>query len=205
MKWRKPTKINFWDKYGKLTLIKEVYGKSARYIQCKCDCWNIVERNLSSIIRWRSNNCWCYQKEIATKTFKTHWMYKSRFYNIYRRILNRCNNKNHKAYKNYGWRWIKCEWKNFEEFYNDMKDWYSNILTIDRVNNNWAYCESNCKWSTKKEQSRNRRDNVFVTIDWKTKLLIDWCVEFDIKIATVYSRIHKWWDKKKAILTPKLR
>lgn len=88
---------------------------------------------------------------------KTHWMTRTRIYKIRENIKTRCNNPNIEFYKNYWGRWIKCEWKSFEEFYNDMKEWYEEHLTIERDNVNWNYCKSNCCWATRAEQQQNTR------------------------------------------------
>ena len=37
-----------------------------------------------------------------------------------------------------------------------MENGYSDNLTIDRINNDGNYEPSNCRWITRKEQTRNR-------------------------------------------------
>lgn len=78
---------------------------------------------------------------------------------IYRWIRSRCDNVLYIQYKNWWWRWIKCEWTSFEEFYNDMKDSYVPWLSIDRIDNDWNYCKENCRWLTKSENSRKANKN----------------------------------------------
>ncbi len=80
--------------------------------------------------------------------------------NRYRNILQRCNNPNSRGYKDYWWRGIKCEWKTFEEFYTDMKEWFDPVLSIDRINNDWNYCKKNCRWADRKTQINNRRKQI---------------------------------------------
>lgn len=78
---------------------------------------------------------------------------------IYAGIKHRCNNPNDKCYKYYWWKWVKCLRKTFEDFYNDMHtsykehyDKYGEMDTqIDRIDNNWNYCKSNCRRVTAKE------------------------------------------------------
>jgi len=84
-------------------------------------------------------------------------MYKKILYSCYYNILQRCNNTNNKRYKNRWWRWIKCEWGSFEEFYKDMWSYYKKWLSIDRKDNDWNYSKDNCRWATYKEQAINRR------------------------------------------------
>jgi len=94
----------------------------------------------------------------------THGKSNTRWMNIWLWIRQRCNNSKSDSYKNYWWRWIKCLWKNFEEFYEDMKEWYSDELSIDRINNNWNYCKENCRRATARQQANNRRKSIHVSI-----------------------------------------
>lgn len=91
---------------------------------------------------------------------KTHGMSNTRFHNIYNWLKNRCNNKNNTAYKDYGGRWIKCEWLTFEEFKTDMYEKYlehekihwTKNTTIDRRKNHFdGVLKNHYEWNKKKE------------------------------------------------------
>ena len=200
----KKLNISFWDKYWRLTIIEEVEkrvmpSRKSRQFLCRCECWNIKKYVLNDIRKWKSNSCWCLAIELKTK----HWCSKTKLYKVYRWLKWRCNNPNTKSYKNYWWRWIKCEWKTFEQFYEDMnkgflehykKNW--NDTQIDRIDVNWNYCKSNCRWVTNKINCNNRRNNIV----YNGKNITQWSVILWKRPWVIYDRYNKlWWDLKKAI------
>jgi hypothetical protein len=89
----------------------------------------------------------------------------TRFYKIFHWMVNRCTLPTATNYFRYGWRWIKCEWEgNFDKFRDDMYIEYLEHATkftekntsLDRIDNDWNYCKSNCRWTTQSEQNFNR-------------------------------------------------
>ena len=162
--------IKWWEIYNNLIIIEEIKSKIdnqwriIRKFRCKCKCWNIIETYLKNIRNWHIKSCWCIWKQNRSismkKNMTKHWMKWTKIYWVFDSIKSRCNNKNNINYKNYGARWIKCDWNSFEEFYEDMKEWYKSNLQIDRIDNNWNYNKQNCRWITAKENNRNRRNTI---------------------------------------------
>jgi hypothetical protein len=138
---------------------------------------------------------------------KSHQMYGSKPYWVWRNMINRCYNPNAKQYNDYGGRGITVcdEWRNsFECFWNDMKHEYEEGLTINRIDNMGYYCKVNCKWDSLHTQARNKRNNIIVTINGESRILKDWCKIYNINQNTVYSRLNRNWDVIDAITIPKL-
>lgn len=197
-----------WDKYNMLTIIKEVDKDSSpcwakyRKFLCKCECWNEKEIVLKNLRKWATKSCWCLHKQIVSKIKTTHSMYKTKIYRVWSNVQQRCYNKEYKRYKNWGWRWIKCEWKSFEDFYKDMWESYEKHrklnnwdTCLDRINNDWNYSKKNCRWITNQENNRNKSNNK----RYKWKCMAEWGEITWIKSNTIYKRLRSWWVWKKAL------
>lgn len=110
-----------------------------------------------------------------------HGKKNTRLYNIWMNMKQRCSNKNHPKYKNYGAKGISVcdEWLSMINFYNwAMDNGYNEDLTIDRINLNGNYEPNNCQWISLSENSRK-----------KTTTKID-----IIKAQEIRSRINEKWS-----------
>lgn len=121
-------------------------------------------------------------------------------------IIERCSRPNHKDYHNYGGRGIKiCDsWRrSFKQFLQDVGEAPGKEYTIDRIDNDGNYEPGNVRWVTRKEQSINRRNTIFITYLDQTKRLQEWCEELGIRYGLVVMRISKLkWDPVRALITP---
>ena len=145
-----------------------------------------------------------YNNQLNKNGYK-HGMSKTRFYNIFIKISERCNNKKYKNYNNKG---IKNEWKSFENFKKDMYQSYlkhynkfgEKQTTIDRIDNNKNYNKNNCRWATWKQQANNRKNNRLITYNNKTQTIIQWAEELNIKYSTLKSRMNELdWSIEKSL------
>lgn len=158
--------INLQGKrFGKLLVLSLNRVDGNAHWDCLCDCGNktVVRGNLlnyGSII-----SCGCAQKEKAREIRKTHGMSRTKIYKAWFAMKDRCYNKSHSSYKNYGGRGILvCDkWRvSFENFISDMGERPSPKHSIDRIDNNGNYEPSNCRWATKKQQCANKRNNFII-------------------------------------------
>lgn len=117
--------------------------------------------------------------------------------------MARCYNPRHHSYAIYGERGIcVCErWHDYDNFADDMGK-PSSDCTIDRIDNDLDYGPDNCRWATRKEQARNRRDNELVTYHGVTRTLAELAETHGKDIGTVRSRLQRGMSAEKALETP---
>lgn len=151
--------------FSRLTVLRRVpsdkHGK-AQWL-CLCVDGNEVITSTSSLRRGNTQSCGCLQRD---HHFLKHGQdrkgKRSVEYDTWAAMIQRCTNPNHWAWRYYGGRGIKvCKrWRGkygFEKFFADM-GLRPVSKTLDRFpNGDGNYELSNCRWATRKEQTRGRR------------------------------------------------
>lgn len=130
---------------------KETSKNKYKFGLYKCFCEKEFKAIMPDINRGKTKSCGCLKIK--------HNLSHHRLYDIWKGLIDRCNNQKNKDYVNYGARGITVsdEWLDINNFINDMYATYQEGLTIDRENNNKGYSKDNCRWVARKIQSRNTR------------------------------------------------
>jgi len=93
-------------------------------------------------------------------------------------------------------------WKDsFEEFLKDMGRCPPK-LTIERIDNDGNYEPGNCKWATRFEQGKNKRNNHKITYQGQTKILRHWAALKGISEDTLFTRLDRGWSVNRALEEP---
>lgn len=194
-------------RYGRLVVVERAYKKYDKiFWKCKCDCGKEVCVAGSQLKSGMTKSCGCIKHDYMVNYNTTHNSSKSRLYNIWCGIKQRCYYPKHSRYDLYGEKGIKVcdEWLDFENFRRwSYENGYNDSLTIDRIDNNKDYSPDNCRWVDNFIQANNTSRNIFYTYKGETKTLAQWSRVVGISCSVLYARIHKLkWDITRTLETP---
>jgi hypothetical protein len=196
--------------FGRLTALDFIRRGNDRVWRCKCECgsehWTVTG-NLTS---GDTKSCGCRprQKETRPRRLKTHGEARhdgsmTRTYRIWRKMLARCRNHNQRGFDRYGGRGITvCSaWTNYEQFRNDMGECPPG-MEIERIDNDGNYEPSNCRWATRKEQTRNTSTNRLLTLNGVTKCVSEWAETVGVSRNTLNARLSYGWSDERTLTEP---
>lgn len=194
------------QKFGSLTVISQIKpeGVSHKLItyECLCDCGKIVRRPGLNLVKSKFSSCGCARKLGYRE---------DRFYATWRLMKERCSNKKAQNYHFYGARGIYVceEWKSFSAF----GEWCHSQnpphgYTLDRKDNDGPYSPENCKFSSGREQQKNRRNSFWVEYEGIKYPGIEFWEDIEppkVKYCTFVHRVKKGMDPLEAATAPLIR
>jgi hypothetical protein len=188
--------------YGRLTVLSRVAnnvrGHAMWLCSCSCGSKKIIIIRGDHLKAGTTRSCGCLRTEAALRAaHNSHYLKHGATiqgkswpeYNSYHHAKHRCENLNHKNYKDYGGRGIKFLYSSFEEFFADLGHKPDINFTLERINNFGNYESGNCRWATRLEQANNKRNNRLLTAFGRTQTLSRWAKEYAINISTLYVRL----------------
>jgi hypothetical protein len=166
-------------RFGRLLVVQQAESIDGRGAwSCVCDCGatkTILDKSLRS---GKTQSCGCLQADVTAERNHSHGMVGSKEYRAWKHIKGRCHNPNDAAYANYGGRGIELfpAWReDFSAFYAAIGPAPSRSLTVERIDNDRGYEPGNVKWATRREQTRNTRRNIRVSVAGQDMALTDAC------------------------------
>lgn len=186
--------------FGRLTVITWVpsYERRTHWL-CVCSCG---ERTIvcQDRLGTKTKSCGCLRKE--PYAYK-HGDKGTRLYGIWQGMKKRCYQVGSVNYHNYGGRGIvMCdEWR---DDYRQFKAWallngYDEGLQIDRIDNNANYAPVNCRWVTRLQNNRNRRNTFMLTVHGEEMCLSAAARKYGISYNRLKARIYAGYTPEDAI------
>ena len=199
------------QKSGMLTALRQ--GRTdgrKRWWLYQCDCGKTCEKRRADIAanqkKGRISNCGCKTKEFIGNATRKHGMTWHPAYWVWRSMKDRCRLPSHQAWKNYGARGITVcpEWlAGFETFWREMGPTYQHGLELDRIDNNAGYSKANCRWTTVRVQTNNKRGNLWLETPKGRMTAAQASRVFQIGVTTIHYRLSRGWPADLVFADPK--
>ncbi len=143
------------EKYGKLTLIKNVSSNVIGHEQwlCACECGREKILKAYYVKKGFTTSCGCLIKKISGDRFKTHGYCGTKEHSVWLNVIGRVKAQAQDCYKNIE---VCDKWKDFIGFYEDMGDCPEGFVLF-RKNVNEGYHKENCDWVSRAHQMRNNK------------------------------------------------
>jgi hypothetical protein len=199
------------DRFGRLIVTSFSHRNKKRLFvwSCLCDCGNTHLVTSDALGSGKTRSCGCLMAEwratLGERRKKTHRIIDSPLYRIWNTMHSRCGSTGSQSYPKYGGRGITvCDrWDSFELFQSDMGPRPSDQHQIDRIDNDGPYSPENCHWATRGQNTRNKRNNVWLTLNGETMILSDWAQRIGIGVCTLHHRIKVGgWSTERALTQP---
>lgn len=181
--------------FGRLKVLGFAYilkGRTFWSVKCKCETIKIIIG--TKLTSGHTQSCGCFSRDKTIERSTTHKGCKLPEYQIWAGIKKRCSKDTLKPYPAYKGRGIKVSkrWNKFENFLEDMGARPSSKHSIERIDNNGNYTPDNCRWATPHEQSRNKRNTVFIDTAYGKRILQDACMEYNISSKRITTKVWKY-------------
>lgn len=209
------------DKFERLKPVGftgKVTKHGQKMITCRCDCGNYVDVMPTSLRSGLTKSCGCLHAEvIAVKNAEaaihgeTVGGSITPLYRVWQQIKQRCYNKNHDAYDDYGGRGIKMDlaWRrSFNVFAEAVRTEIGERppgrrYSLDRVKNEHGYVSGNLRWALPQTQVKNRRGQKLYRLFDREQTLGEWAREAGLEYDHVRKRVHVYgWPLDEALGTP---
>lgn len=190
----------------------------------RCECGNLYTVKYGSLVV-RSNgvvntkSCGCAKRRAALAALeltrgtprpgkRTHGLSGHVLYPTWANILQRCENPQFHKYPRYGGRGIRvCErWHDVRLFIQDIDTELGERppgCTLDRIDNDGDYQPGNVKWSTARQQARNKPkqgSSQFPGVHWEAKKQV-WLSRVHLGTFATEEEAAAVYDRAIAVLT----
>lgn len=190
-------------RFGRLTVDESEKQKRGRKVKwrAQCDCGNVLEIRADSLKNGHTQSCGCLHRDVVRtmQGLSDHPLFA-----VWKGMLARCARDipTQDNFDYYGGRGITVckKWaESFEAFVADVGKRPSPDHQIDRKENNGNYEPGNVFWATRKQQGRNKRNNVIVEVHGRSMCLVEAVELLNLPYQRVHLRLRRGWPAERAL------
>lgn len=160
----------------------------------RCCCGEIIVAAETRVKSGATSQCRKCRNKSISMSKQTHGMRNSAEYSIWSGIKARCLNPKAPDYARYGGAGVTvfCGWiDDFMAFYVHIGPRPSPAHSVDRIIGSKGYEPGNVRWATKTQQSRNRKNSVFVTDGVSVLHIVDVAKSMGISKGAAHLRLKR--------------
>ena len=187
--------------FGTWTVLNRVESKTTKHVQylarCACGTESVVKSQ--HLREGNSKSCFKCRRASLIEEHTSHGMSDDAVYAVWCEMKRRCRNPRSSQFHYYGGRGIAVDerWNDFATFWSDMKDGYRPGLELDRIDNDGPYSRENCRWTTRKVQTRNTRRNRIIDTPKGRMCAIEAAEACGIKYKVLLWRHKRGWPPER--------
>lgn len=196
-------------RFGRLVVLRRGdRNKSRKYNwECVCDCGNFKTAPTDVLRSGNTKSCGCLRREITAqrdRMRKKHGLSRTPEHAVWRQMMKRCLDERDRSFGNYGARGITVckEWFDFERFLADMGIRPSIDHQIDRKDNGKGYSKENCRWVTRTQNMRNKRNTIWLILDGKKVTTGEASEKTGVKYKTIKTRLSAGLTQETGLFSP---
>ncbi len=202
------------SEFGRLTVVAIGPTKSKRrLLLCRCVCGAEKLIAVDKLRKGTTKSCGCLRSELQrARTVPgernlawRHGKCAHPIYQAWKSMHARCRATRGHCAKYYHASGITvcAQWHNFEQFNTDMSASWSAGLTLERVRVTDGYSPDNCRWATRLDQARNKRNTIYIEVKGQRLSLPEALERYAVvKRDTVRGRLAAGMDPWSALTTP---
>jgi hypothetical protein len=174
-------------RFGWLTVLRRDWRKDCWACRCACDK-EVIFRGIR-LREGSARSCGCLRSEILrikSNTVPEPDLPDESRATVWGGMIDRCYNPNNVSWAYYGGRGIRVcdEWRHsVAAFIRDVGPRPSMEHSIDRIDNDGNYEPGNVRWATRKQQGRNRSNNVIVEYQDERRCIGEWAELLNVRAS----------------------